>query len=109
MSYKPSRGPFKPRERWVARTPGFGVRGLSAGKSSGPQSHGAALLAWGLNMLAELGRRLLMLFRRRQFYADLEEEMRLHRELRERDRSRREWRLKKRGMRRAGDLGTKSF
>ncbi len=37
-------------------------------------------------MLAELGRRFLMLLRRRQFDADLEEEMRLHRELRERER-----------------------
>ena len=34
-------------------------------------------------MLAELSRRLLMLFRRSQFDRDLEEEMRLHRELRE--------------------------
>ncbi len=34
-------------------------------------------------MLTELGRRLLMLLRRRQFDADLDEEMRLHRELRE--------------------------
>jgi putative ABC transport system permease protein len=33
-------------------------------------------------MLSEFGRRLLMLLRRRQFDADLEEEMRLHRELR---------------------------
>jgi hypothetical protein len=32
-------------------------------------------------MLSEFGRRLLMLLRRRQFDADLEEEMRLHREL----------------------------
>ena len=36
-------------------------------------------------MLAELGRRLLMLFRRRKFDCDLEEEMRLHRELREQE------------------------
>ena len=36
-------------------------------------------------MLAELGRRLLMLFRSRQFDADLNEEMRLHRELREQE------------------------
>jgi putative ABC transport system permease protein len=36
-------------------------------------------------MLAELGRRLLMLLRRRQFHADLDEEMRLHRELREQE------------------------
>ena len=36
-------------------------------------------------MLAELGRRLWMLLRRRQFDADLEEEMRLHRELREQE------------------------
>jgi putative ABC transport system permease protein len=34
-------------------------------------------------MLSELGRRLLMLLCRRQFDAELEEEMRLHRELRE--------------------------
>jgi putative ABC transport system permease protein len=34
-------------------------------------------------MLAEIGRRLLILLRRRQFDADLQEEMRLHRELRE--------------------------
>ena len=36
-------------------------------------------------MLGELGRRLLMLFRRRKFDCDLEEEMRLHRELREQE------------------------
>jgi putative ABC transport system permease protein len=36
-------------------------------------------------MFTELARRLLMLFRRRQFDADLDEEMRLHRELRERE------------------------
>ena len=36
-------------------------------------------------MLDELARRLLMLFRRRQFDADLDEEMRLHRELREQE------------------------
>jgi putative ABC transport system permease protein len=36
-------------------------------------------------MLAELGRRLLILFRRRQFDADLDEEMRLHRQLREQE------------------------
>ncbi len=36
-------------------------------------------------MLAELGRRFSMLLRRRQFDADLEEEMRLHRELREQE------------------------
>jgi putative ABC transport system permease protein len=36
-------------------------------------------------MLAEFTRRLLMLMRRRQFDADLEEETRLHRELRERE------------------------
>jgi hypothetical protein len=35
--------------------------------------------------LSELGRRLLMLLRRQQFDADLEEEMRLHRELREQE------------------------
>src|SRR5260370_31971948 len=38
-----------------------------------------------MNWLSELGRRLWMLMRRRQFDADLEEEMRLHRELREQD------------------------
>ena len=37
------------------------------------------------NKLAQLGRRLLMLLRRRQFDAELAEEMRLHRELRERE------------------------
>ncbi len=37
------------------------------------------------NELAELGRRVKALFRRRQFYADLKEEMRLHRELREQE------------------------
>ena len=36
-------------------------------------------------MFAEFVRRLLMLFRRRQFDAGLDEEMRLHRELREQD------------------------
>ena len=36
-------------------------------------------------MLAEFTRRLQMLFRRRRFNADLDEEMRLHREWRERD------------------------
>jgi predicted permease len=36
-------------------------------------------------MLAEFGRRLLMLFRRRLFDAELDEEMRLHRELREQE------------------------
>ena len=36
-------------------------------------------------MLAELGRRLRMLIRRRQFDRDLEEEMYLHRELREQE------------------------
>ncbi|MGB7591452.1 MAG: permease prefix domain 1-containing protein, partial [Terriglobia bacterium] len=38
-----------------------------------------------MNWFIELGRRLLMLFRRRQFDRDLEEEMRLHRELREQE------------------------
>jgi putative ABC transport system permease protein len=38
-----------------------------------------------MNMLAELARRLLMLLRRRQFDADLDAEMRLHRELREQE------------------------
>jgi predicted permease len=38
-----------------------------------------------MNWICRLGRRLSMLFRRRQFDADLEEEMRLHRELREQD------------------------
>jgi predicted permease len=36
-------------------------------------------------MFAELGRRLLMLLRRRQFDAEIDEEMRLHRELREQE------------------------
>jgi putative ABC transport system permease protein len=36
-------------------------------------------------MLTEIGRRLRMFFRRRRFDADLSEEMRLHRELRERE------------------------
>jgi hypothetical protein len=36
-------------------------------------------------MLRELGRRLLMLLRRRRFDADLDEEMRLHFELREQE------------------------
>ena len=36
-------------------------------------------------MLAKFGRRLLMLFRSRQFDADLQDEMRLHRELREQE------------------------
>jgi putative ABC transport system permease protein len=39
-----------------------------------------------MNWFIELGRRLLMLFRRSQFDRDLEEEMRLHRELREQER-----------------------
>ena len=38
-----------------------------------------------MSLLEELARRLLMLFRRRRFHVDLEEEMRLHRELRERE------------------------
>jgi predicted permease len=38
-----------------------------------------------MRLFRELGRRLLMLLRRRQFAADLDEEMRLHRELRERE------------------------
>ncbi|HTS34288.1 MAG TPA: ABC transporter permease [Candidatus Solibacter sp.] len=38
-----------------------------------------------MNFLRELGRRLWMLLRRRQFDADLEEEVRLHLELREQD------------------------
>jgi putative ABC transport system permease protein len=37
------------------------------------------------NMFGEFGRRLLMLLRRRRFDADLKEEMRLHRELREQE------------------------
>ena len=36
-------------------------------------------------MLGKLSRRVLMLLRRRQFDADLDEEMRLHRELREQE------------------------
>ena len=50
-----------------------------------------------------------MLFRRRQFDADLDEEMRLHRELRDRNRSKQGLRLRKRGMRRAADLATTWF
>ena len=38
-----------------------------------------------MNWFIELGRRLLMLFRRSQFDRDLEEDMRLHRELREQE------------------------
>ncbi|MHB8653030.1 MAG: ADOP family duplicated permease [Terriglobia bacterium] len=38
-----------------------------------------------MNWFRELGSRFLMLFRRRHFDADLEEEMRLHRELREQE------------------------
>jgi hypothetical protein len=38
-----------------------------------------------MNVLAELGRRVVMLLRRRQFDTDLEEEMRLHFELREQE------------------------
>jgi len=38
-----------------------------------------------MNWFIELGRRLLMLFRRSQFDRDLEEEMRLHREMREQE------------------------
>jgi putative ABC transport system permease protein len=38
-----------------------------------------------MKWLRELGRRLLMLFQQRQFNADLEEEMRLHRALREQE------------------------
>jgi putative ABC transport system permease protein len=38
-----------------------------------------------MNWLRELGRRLLALFRRGRFHADLEEEMSLHRELREQE------------------------
>ena len=38
-----------------------------------------------VNMWTEFTRRLAMLFRGRHFDADLEEEMRLHRELRERE------------------------
>jgi predicted permease len=38
-----------------------------------------------MNWFIELGRRLLLMFRRSQFDRDLEEEMRLHREMRERE------------------------
>jgi putative ABC transport system permease protein len=38
-----------------------------------------------MNRIREFGRRLLMLFRSGRFHADLEEEMRLHRELREQE------------------------
>jgi macrolide transport system ATP-binding/permease protein len=41
------------------------------------------------NKLAELGRRLMALFRRTQFDADLEEEMQLHQELREQEQAER--------------------
>jgi predicted permease len=37
------------------------------------------------NMLGEIGRRLLMLLRRRRFDAEIDEEMRLHRELRQQE------------------------
>ncbi|HEV2418569.1 MAG TPA: hypothetical protein VGX94_12255 [Terriglobia bacterium] len=37
------------------------------------------------NKLAELSRRLMALFHRGQFHADLEEEIRLHQELREQE------------------------
>jgi hypothetical protein len=37
------------------------------------------------NKLTELGRKLMALFHRGQFHADLEEEMRLHQELREQE------------------------
>jgi predicted permease len=47
-----------------------------------------------MSLFRELGRRLLMLLRRRQFDADLEEEMRLHRELREREQIERGFSLK---------------
>ena len=42
-----------------------------------------------MTWLRELGRRLLMMSRRRRFDADLEEEMRLHRELREQEQTER--------------------
>jgi hypothetical protein len=38
-----------------------------------------------MKWLSQFGRRLLMLFRRSQFDRDLEDEMRLHRELREQE------------------------
>ena len=38
-----------------------------------------------IEWLAQLGRRVLMLLRRGRFDADLDEEMRLHRELREKE------------------------
>src|SRR5487761_244367 len=41
-----------------------------------------------MNIIGQLGRRLSMLFRRRQFDTDLEEEMRLHLELREQEKLR---------------------
>lgn len=47
-----------------------------------------------MNGFCELGRRLVMLLRRRQFDADLKEEMRLHRELREREESERGFSVK---------------
>src|SRR2546422_10913187 len=38
-----------------------------------------------MNWFRELGRRVLILFRRKRFDTDLDEEMRLHRELREQE------------------------
>jgi hypothetical protein len=38
-----------------------------------------------MNRFRQLGRRLLMLLRRTQFESDLDEEMRLHREMREQE------------------------
>ena len=38
-----------------------------------------------MEWLRQVGRRLLMLFRRRQFDTELEEEMNLHRQLREQE------------------------
>jgi hypothetical protein len=53
-----------------------------AGVSNGPHVRANPLppTACKVNMLIEFGRRLRMLLRRRQFDADLEEEMRLHRD-----------------------------
>ena len=63
-----------------------GERSVAGGGLFAPRlatSH-QALATWQArgNMFTELGRRLRMLFRGPQFDADLQEEMRLHRELR---------------------------
>ena len=60
-------------------------------------------------MFAEFARRLLMLFRRRQFDADFEEEMRLHRELREQEQIKRGFRRGSAVRGAAADLATTWF